>query len=711
LKMKRIFSLLAVFVLLAALAPTVAFAHTSGGETVVDLIAGRHINVGSVKVWNDKDNLYVKYMTSSDWCLDETHLQVASSLDDIPQANGNPIPGQFEYQNTKSCVPKFTYTIPLKDVSCDLFVAAHAVVKKVKSDYHNDYKGSDYSSTETAWGDGLEFPGKNWATYFMYSVDGCVVPSPSLSLTKTADPSTYSTVGQLISYSYVIKNTGNVDLTGPFSVTDDKTSVSCEQPADGTLSPGETTNCSASYSITQADLDAGSVTNTASASGGGVTSPEATATVTSSAPNPSLSLNKEGILDMAVVAPSDQANVGDVINYTLTATNDGNVNLTNVMITDPLLGTLSCTPPQPASLASGESVVCTGSYTLNQTDINNGRVENTATVTSDQTPPVSDTNIVMIPQPFPHISLTKSTTTTTYDQVGQVIDYTLVAMNDGNATLTDVSISDPLIGTLSCTQPVTLNPGESLTCTGTHIVTQADLDAGSITNTATVSGTDPNNNAVTDEASLTVNAVSSCQPTVVTADFSQLAPGDSVEGVGMIAPNLDIEAVGTAVKILPATEPFAYGAPNGAAIANNGLAAGGGFSDVITGTAREAQRYTFTFPGISVSNFSLHMLDFGDFNTSLDTFHDVTMTAYNANGTIVAQQELSYTTPGVIIPTSSDLYGDLRLTGDAITASPGQPGNWTWNVSGSGIVEVDLVFGRGFDPNIGFDTLSFNCSQ
>jgi uncharacterized repeat protein (TIGR01451 family) len=711
LKMKRIISLLAVFVLLTAFVPTVAFAHTAGGEKVVDLIAGRHIDVGSVKVWNDKDNLYVKYMTNSYWCLDETHLQVASSLDDIPQANGNPIPGQFEYQNTKNCAPKFIYTIPLTGESCDFYIAAHAVVKKVKSGYYNDYKGRHSSSTETAWGDGFDFPGKNWATYFKYSVEGCVVPSPSLSLTKAADPSTYSMVDQLITYSYVIENTGNVDLAGPFSVTDDKTSVSCEQPDDGTLSPGETMNCSASYSITQADLDAGSVTNTASASGEGVTSPEATATVTSSIPNPNLSLNKEGVLDMTVVAPSDQADMGDVINYTLTATNDGNVSLTNVTITDPLLGTLSCTPPQPASLAPGESLVCTGSYILTETDISNGSVENTATVTSDQTSPVSDTNITTILQSVPHISLTKSTTTTSYDQVGQFIDYTMVATNDGNVSLTDVSISDPLIGTLNCTQPVTLDPGESLTCTGTRTVTQADLDAGSITNTATVSGTDPDNNVVTDGTSQTVNAASTCQPTVVTADFSQLAPGDSVEGVGVVAPYLDIGAKGTAVKVVGGATPFTYGAPNDNPITNGALAVGGGFSDTTAQAAGQAHQYTFTFAGVTISDFSLHMLDYGDWNYDKSTTHSVSLIAYDVNGTVIAQQELSYTSDAIETPRASSIYGDLYLTGDAVTASPGQPGNWTWALSQSGIAKVALEFGPGYDPNIAFDTLAYNCSQ
>ena len=75
---------------------------------------------------------------------------------------------------------------------------------------------------------------------------------------------------------------------------------------------------------------------------------------------------------MTVVAPSGRADAGDGINYTLTATNDGNVTLTGVTIADPKLGALVCTPPQPATLAPGEQMVCTGSYTLTQADLDSG---------------------------------------------------------------------------------------------------------------------------------------------------------------------------------------------------------------------------------------------------------------------------------------------------------------------------------------------------
>ena len=194
-----------------------------------------------------------------------------------------------------------------------------------------------------------------------------------------------------------------------------------------------------------------------------------------------------------------------------------------------------------------------------------------------------------------------------------------------------------------------------------------------------------------------------CTPTLVAGDFSQVAVGASIEGLGAVVPNLNIDAVGTAVRIISGAEPTIYVAPSGGLI-NNGISASGGFSDKVTQTAQQAPLYNFTFtPGMTVSNFSLHMLDFGDFNPTNSSDHYVSMTAYDVNGLVVDKQELSYTTSGWI----STTYGHLLVTGDAISSVPGQPGNWIWNVSGSGIVRVVLEFGIGFDPNVGFDTLSF----
>jgi hypothetical protein len=198
---------------------------------------------------------------------------------------------------------------------------------------------------------------------------------------------------------------------------------------------------------------------------------------------------------------------------------------------------------------------------------------------------------------------------------------------------------------------------------------------------------------------------------VIFANFNSVPVGQSVEGLGVVAPYLNIDAKRLAVRVVQATEPFVYRAPNDSGITNGGLVADGGFSDLDTKNLFEAHRYTFTFaPGVSVTNFSLHMLDYGDWNFPRDTSHFASMTAYDANGNEIpnAKEVLSYTTPAEETPRSSNLYGDLWINGDGASAPLGQPGNWIWNVSGNEIVKVVLEFGAGYDPNIAFDLLSFN---
>jgi len=98
-------------------------------------------------------------------------------------------------------------------------------------------------------------------------------PIPELTLIKTANPTTYDTVGQVIDYSFAVSNTGNLPIIPPITIDDDRTAnESCPATTtvgngDNFLDPGEVLICTASYTITLADLIAGSVTNTATASG------------------------------------------------------------------------------------------------------------------------------------------------------------------------------------------------------------------------------------------------------------------------------------------------------------------------------------------------------------------------------------------------------------------------------------------------------------
>ena len=63
----------------------------------------------------------------------------------------------------------------------------------------------------------------------------------------------------------------------------------------------------------------------------------------------------------------------------------------------------------------------------------------------------------------------------------------IVVENPRNVTLTNITVTDPLTG-LNATI-ASLAPGTSETYTQTYVITQADLDAGTVVNTATASFT------------------------------------------------------------------------------------------------------------------------------------------------------------------------------------------------------------------------------
>ena len=143
--------------------------------------------------------------------------------------------------------------------------------------------------------------------------------TPELTLVKTAAPATYNAVGNIVNYSYELTNTGNETLFPVYAVTDDKATVTC--PATpATLPPLASVTCTATYTIVQADMDAGFVTNVASGSaldgdGGTVTSNEDDETVNVVPVNLAKTVNGPAVL---------QGNGSYDVIYTITATNSGN---------------------------------------------------------------------------------------------------------------------------------------------------------------------------------------------------------------------------------------------------------------------------------------------------------------------------------------------------------------------------------------------------
>src|SRR2546425_360535 len=180
------------------------------------------------------------------------------------------------------------------------------------------------------------------------------------------------------------------------------------------------------------------------------------------------------------------------------ATNDGNVTLSKVTVTDtgtPSLESFTCSPSNPATLAPTKSIECTGTHTITQADLDAGKISDTACVSST----TSGTNepcatAAEKANQKPHLKITKEANPTTYTHVGDVISYKIVATNDGNVTFFLMIRRPPRstlfpYTTLFRSNPATLAPTKSIECTGTHTITQADLDAGKISDTACVSST------------------------------------------------------------------------------------------------------------------------------------------------------------------------------------------------------------------------------
>jgi len=299
---------------------------------------------------------------------------------------------------------------------------------------------------------------------------------------KTATPATYSAVGNVIGYSYLVTNSGNTTLAGPFTVSDDRaTDESC--PATASLAPGASLTCTASYTITQADLDSGTVTNIASATNGTVTSPTDTATVTA-VQRPALTIVK-------TATPATYSAVGNVIGYSYLVTNSGNTTLAGPFtVSDDRATNEAC--PVTASLAPGASITCTASYTITQADLNAGSVTNIAFArgffrTTPVTSPTDTETVTAVQRPA--LTIVKTATPATYSAVGAVISYSYLVTNSGNVTLSGpFTVSDDKATDESCPVTASLAPGASITCTASYTITQADLNAGSVTNIAAAHG-------------------------------------------------------------------------------------------------------------------------------------------------------------------------------------------------------------------------------
>ncbi|MDQ6772811.1 MAG: hypothetical protein M3024_07460, partial [Candidatus Dormibacteraeota bacterium] len=347
-------------------------------------------------------------------------------------------------------------------------------------------------------------------------------------------------VGDPITFTYVVTNTGNVTLDPVALVDDVLGTITCPQAS---LAAGQSETCT----VANVAAVVGPNPNTATVTGQGVddtgapVGPPATATDTGnyfgSLHVPAITLVKLVNGQHEPSAPGLYIPAGSPVNFSFLVTNDGDALLNPVTVSDNVLGPIIC--PQ-ASLAPGESETCVaagGNATA-------GAHANTATATGEAldasgnhigTVMAHDTaNYFGAAPALTEVKqvngLHESAPPGLHVQAGQTVTFTYVVTNSGNVRLDPVTVIDNVLGAIACPQTA-LDPGQSETCSKT-----ATVGVGQQVNKATATGqaVDPSGNPVGSAiaASDTAYYVGDTTPTT-----SSLAPtGPPLAPTGLYGP-------------------------------------------------------------------------------------------------------------------------------------------------------------------------------
>ena len=340
-------------------------------------------------------------------------------------------------------------------------------------------------------------------------------PTASLALDKQSgrlndvNANDQTDAGDTIPYTFVIKNTGPVNLSAP-TVTDTKLGINGAYCIDANtvIAPGDSVTCSLTrtYTITSSDMANLKVVNTATATATPPTGNPATASDTHTfnvQAGAYISLSKS--VGTVIDNDNNGPDAGDTVSYTFRVQNTGNVPLSPVTITDSKLNLTNAACV--GTLAVGATADCPSStYTLTQADVDAGKVVNTATAKGAHgaSTATGDGNATLTIATDPQLTLDKSagsvvdTNNNKVTDVGDTIPFTFTVTNSGTVTLGTVLVNDSSLGVVNatCGSTTSLAPGASTTCTFSHRITQADLDAGSYDNTGDASGKTPSGSTI-----------------------------------------------------------------------------------------------------------------------------------------------------------------------------------------------------------------------
>ena len=383
---------------------------------------------------------------------------------------------------------------------------------------------------------------------------------PSLSIVKTATQPNYNAPNQTIDYTYAVKNTGNVTLSTPVTVSDDNVFATPsyaggDANSNNKLDVGETWTFIAEHHTTQDDVDNGSVTNNATGHAvfGSTTYHSNTATVTVPAvQNPSIDLTK-------AVTEGTYTDAGQTLHYTYVLTNAGNVTLTAASITD---DNTDAAPTYVSGDTDGDGKLDVDEawhfaavHTTTLAEVYAGSITNNATghAMFKTTAVTSNTATKTIGATAADLMITKASSAS-WVYVDNALVYTITIKNVGPSTATNVVVNDPLpAGTAfdsavstqgTCDATVTCTIGSvAKNATVTITITVHQTQAGFFTNTATVTASENDQAPSNNSASTTTEA--KLRPTTLT--YTGATTGDYHDAATVSAKLTDNTTGGTPV--------------------------------------------------------------------------------------------------------------------------------------------------------------------
>lgn len=199
--------------------------------------------------------------------------------------------------------------------------------------------------------------------FWVTGCDDVPPPGPSIFLDKQVfddptDDDNVGTLGETLTYTFTVKNTGDVPLTD-VTITDPMFGF-VDEPCVATLAVDETATCSfevaPTHVVTQDDITAKKVENDAEVSGLPPTGPPVTddddADIRTVSGDEETSISIEKTADVTVAAP------GDEVTYTLRVVNNGEAAAHDVVITDMLPSGTTYVSSSAVCDNAGSTVTC-----------------------------------------------------------------------------------------------------------------------------------------------------------------------------------------------------------------------------------------------------------------------------------------------------------------------------------------------------------------